>query len=127
MKKFRYIGAAVVIFLAGYYVRGKQEPTNEKEISIQLKKQSAESIYESENQHVSDGGNAIVLSGLIKDTEAVFVQDRDGKTQGLKLVNVPPGSIYEKAGFKSGDVIERFGGIDLTSSVAMLKALKKYK
>jgi general secretion pathway protein C len=44
----------------------------------------------------------------------------DGSVMGFKIMNVPPGSIYEKLGFKSGDIITTVNGVKLDSVQAAM-------
>lgn len=48
---------------------------------------------------------------------------KDGKPQGFKLFSIRPGSVYERLGLQSGDVLQRINGIALDSTE---KALEQY-
>ncbi|GEN09238.1 general secretion pathway protein C [Myxococcus fulvus] len=48
---------------------------------------------------------------------------KDGKAQGFKVLSIKKGSLYEKLGLQSGDVIQRINGVTLDS---LEKAMETY-
>ena len=51
----------------------------------------------------------------------------DGKPDGLRLFNVKPGSFWDKAGMKTGDVIRRVNDLDLSSVDNAMKAFDEMR
>jgi general secretion pathway protein C len=41
---------------------------------------------------------------------------RDGKTQGLSITNIKPGSLFEKLGLRNGDIVQGIDGRDIKNT-----------
>ena len=53
----------------------------------------------------------------------ILPETRDGKTIGLRLVRVLPGSLFSAIGLRAADVVTRVNGFDVGSPESMLTAL----
>lgn len=75
--------------------------------------------------HMNDGVQEVVMTKAMRDRLLTFdfmkiLQDAEikryrfeGETRGVVLNKIRTGSIYEKIGFKDGDIIEQINGIAL--------------
>ena len=75
--------------------------------------------------HVSEGVHEVVMTKAMRDRLLTFdflklLQDaeirkyrHEGETRGIIVNKIRTGSIYEKMGFKDGDIIEQVNGIAL--------------
>ena len=67
-----------------------------------------------------------------RDARSLFNQAKiiphweDGQMVGMELQEIEPGSLYEKVGLKSGDVITSFNGIELDSAAAGARVLSQF-
>jgi general secretion pathway protein C len=53
---------------------------------------------------------------------------QDGKTDGFRLSEVVPGSLFSQMGLRNGDVVSSIGGQDLndpTQAIGMLNSLRQ--
>ena len=127
-------------FVVALALNGKMAPKETEENSLTQKSESKETIAEhsetaqSESQtavgdenHDSAGSELstkeMVISRQTRDRLLTFdflnlLQDAElhryrfeGETKGLRLTKIRTGSLYEKAGFKDGDIIEQINGL----------------
>lgn len=67
-----------------------------------------------------------VLPQLVREIK-IMPYFNNGKPQGLRLSSIKDGSIFEKAGVRSGDVVKSINGMTLNSPAQVFLAYKKLK
>ncbi len=73
------------------------------------------------NEQLSD------REGLAKAARLVPVYDKDGKSNGIKLINVSNSSVYSQIGIKTGDIVKSINGQKIDSQAKALQLLDSMK
>jgi len=64
---------------------------------------------------------------LAKAARLVPVYDKNGKSNGIKLINVADSSVYSKIGIKTGDIVKSINGQKIDSQAKALQLLDSMK
>jgi general secretion pathway protein C len=60
-------------------------------------------------------------------TARIVPEQKDGKTVGIRLLNIRPDTLLGKLGLQNGDVLRTINGFDMTSPEKALEAYAKLR
>ncbi|MBN1405226.1 MAG: PDZ domain-containing protein [Candidatus Omnitrophica bacterium] len=84
---------------------------------------------EGENFYItkSDVNKAIAKTPLLLKQVKIVPHFSNGRPEGIRLSKVKEGSVFEKAGVKSGDIVKNVNGMSLNTPFQIFQAYKKLK